>query len=870
MDNVVIASQSAPLPTHGRIFARSITPISVHSSPTAAEVIELSSPFSPPSPSTLLKTLSKTSSHRATNLQTDGEKTARHGVARIRPMLGNSAGKENKSVNGSRAKKKITEGPERRTGSPGNATQTEIQIVNGDRLIVSPKRREKKGATAKRTKRPDGVADKKLRGRVSKPKATGSLELEAKILPSKPCDDELPSVGNDTDEEWEWPGRGLQLEQATKRRLDWTPTKDTAIPVVDLAEINSPPCGEGLTRVHGAGTLFSNYGFSGVLETSLGSKLEDSHSAPTTKRPMELQNFYNTTGIPTPTESRQSPATDDSQSTLPKQQRVKVKKPQKAKLTTITSYATAKYNVADETVDLDHIKILAPNKPKKKSTAKRPLGTKRANPGRRKSNTLKNENEPPVFKVVPPLEAFKSFEGQELLFGTSSQLEHGDLEYQLKEIQDTANPPNNPNAASGQVIPYKTSSETNLGSSLFGLSGSKNLWSASARDLTGAVLEVDEVDLSEPSMAISASKAKSRCKPDNRDPPVRNVAHVENVPHTTTANICSPLMANGNEPSLEDDAVYRKKVEPTSVNSNSNPHSSTSDTRLERTLHDKPVFAGFTTSELAKKVAAYGFKPIKSRDKMISLLEKCWETQTMSSNLAPKPNPRDDETQSNAFLKEAPSGLEGRPGSISRTSTQLPNKKRSAKNSTKPQELTSFSFSNGGSTTTPKLPTKRSVSPCTILIDDDQLSDSVGEAVLLSPSHDSHGNSTSRTQRNVLEIYAPTTPMAIRSGKTSGSVTSSINLPSLPSQITEAIKSQPRTRVFNGLKQPTWYEKILMYDPIQLEDLAVWLNTDGFGRIGEDREVGPGVVREWCESKGVCCVWKKQTSVRSHCPPVAF
>lgn len=288
MDNVVIASQSAPLPTHGRIFARSITPISVHSSPTAAEVIELSSPFSPPSPSTLLKTLSKTSSHRATNLQTDGEKTARHGVARIRPMLGNSAGKENKSVNGSRAKKKITEGPERRTGSPGNATQTEIQIVNGDRLIVSPKRREKKGATAKRTKRPDGVADKKLRGRVSKPKATGSLELEAKILPSKPCDDELPSVGNDTDEEWEWPGRGLQLEQATKRRLDWTPTKDTAIPVVDLAEINSPPCGEGLTRVHGAGTLFSNYGFSGVLETSLGSKLEDSHSAPTTKRPMEV------------------------------------------------------------------------------------------------------------------------------------------------------------------------------------------------------------------------------------------------------------------------------------------------------------------------------------------------------------------------------------------------------------------------------------------------------------------------------------------------------------------------------------------------------------------------------------------------------
>ncbi|OAX82608.1 structure-specific endonuclease subunit SLX4 [Emergomyces africanus] len=104
--------------------------------------------------------------------------------------------------------------------------------------------------------------------------------------------------------------------------------------------------------------------------------------------------------------------------------------------------------------------------------------------------------------------------------------------------------------------------------------------------------------------------------------------------------------------------------------------------------------------------------------------------------------------------------------------------------------------------------------------------------------------------------------MVIRSEKASSSITSVLNLPSLSSRITEAIKSQPRIRAFNGLKQPTWYEKILMYDPIQLEDLAVWLNTDGFGRIGEDREVGPGVVREWCESKGICCVWKKKASGR--------
>ncbi|KAL2415504.1 hypothetical protein ABEF95_000548 [Exophiala dermatitidis] len=55
---------------------------------------------------------------------------------------------------------------------------------------------------------------------------------------------------------------------------------------------------------------------------------------------------------------------------------------------------------------------------------------------------------------------------------------------------------------------------------------------------------------------------------------------------------------------------------------------------------------------------------------------------------------------------------------------------------------------------------------------------------------------------------------------------------------------------------PTWREKILMYDPIVLEDLTVWLNTQGFAVIGEDREVSALEVREWCEMNGVCCLWK--------------
>ena len=60
----------------------------------------------------------------------------------------------------------------------------------------------------------------------------------------------------------------------------------------------------------------------------------------------------------------------------------------------------------------------------------------------------------------------------------------------------------------------------------------------------------------------------------------------------------------------------------------------------------------------------------------------------------------------------------------------------------------------------------------------------------------------------------------------------------------------------NHQKSPTWHQKILMYDPIVLEDLTVWLNTEGLNLVNEDREVSPLEVRDWCESKGVCCLWK--------------
>ncbi|KAI5305341.1 CSN-associated deubiquitinating enzyme Ubp12 [Ascosphaera pollenicola] len=75
----------------------------------------------------------------------------------------------------------------------------------------------------------------------------------------------------------------------------------------------------------------------------------------------------------------------------------------------------------------------------------------------------------------------------------------------------------------------------------------------------------------------------------------------------------------------------------------------------------------------------------------------------------------------------------------------------------------------------------------------------------------------------------------------------------IAARLVRAIQSQPRPSGFSSAKQLTWHEKILLYDPISIDDLTLWLNTGGLDRVGEDREVSSDFVRDWCETRGICC-----------------
>lgn len=97
-------------------------------------------------------------------------------------------------------------------------------------------------------------------------------------------------------------------------------------------------------------------------------------------------------------------------------------------------------------------------------------------------------------------------------------------------------------------------------------------------------------------------------------------------------------------------------------------------------------------------------------------------------------------------------------------------------------------------------------------------------------------------------------------------------------RITKVVKSAPRSDASSSL---SWWQKILLYDPIAVEDLTAWLNDQGLrvelrkakAKKGRKRKADaeshaneadveweileqplqPWMVQKWCEEKSICC-----------------
>jgi hypothetical protein len=76
-------------------------------------------------------------------------------------------------------------------------------------------------------------------------------------------------------------------------------------------------------------------------------------------------------------------------------------------------------------------------------------------------------------------------------------------------------------------------------------------------------------------------------------------------------------------------------------------------------------------------------------------------------------------------------------------------------------------------------------------------------------------------------------------------------------EITVKVRGAPAT---GSIKNPSWYEKMLLYDPIVLEDLTTWLNEQGLRIEGKEKELvelSAWMTQAWCEANSVCCLWKE-------------
>lgn len=282
-----------------------------------------------------------------------------------------------------------------------------------------------------------------------------------------------------------------------------------------------------------------------------------------------------------------------------------------------------------------------------------------------------------------------------------------------------------------------------------------------------------------------------------------------------------------------------------------------------------PNYRGFPTADLNKLVSSYGFKAIKRRDDQIKLLEQCWESKnrTVLQSLEPEPSfpqPVQMVQEVEELPKHSsPVKKRGRPAKPATSATSKGNehlpddkdatpKPRGRPPKAKVLDTPEDAVGVGKGDLTPKKkPRSKKATTSNTSPDTTPKSSIPAKRKATPPPAEPLGNSDTTPKPHAASLaitpdldltpsHDTTLPLLDRS--------------TLLEKITEAITTYPPS---HEMKCLTWNEKILLYDPIVLEDLTTWLNLEGLGRVGVDEEVGVGMVKEWCEAKSVCCLWRE-------------
>lgn len=497
------------------------------------------------------------------------------------------------------------------------------------------------------------------------------------------------------------------------------------------------------------------------------------------------------------------------------------------KARTITALVTSRY----ETVEADATYAVRQQSQPSSEQSK----TETADDGTKKKKTKKVTAKPkePEYIILSPDAVTKSLNNQDLLFGTCSQLETDDHPTVLRETQRALAASENYPEINNLLGQASTSVSSKGIASRF--TGSKSLWSAATRNSEGFVVQPEILDMTK-SPEIRSSNRRVAIEDVGSSQKVSTDSIPNSIGRTIPRESSSQRKAsdNSSETRLEKSSGREDVAKSTRKASTPAP--------------EMPRYSGFTDDELRKQITSYGFKSVRGRNKMIALLEKCWQ----SKHTAPTSTAEEESTKTLSTITEE--------------TTETPTKKQPATNqlgrTSKPKTSTAAG-SQKAQKQKPvqersKTPIEKAAQlpPSTISVE--EIPDSEEEPEPISTRIQTQSKTRTAGTTGLTRGTRPSSSSkasALYPPPTNNSSTESLDL---SDQITKAIRLQPRRKQPGSTQGPnlTWHEKILLYDPVLLEDLATWLNTEGLGLIGEDREVGAGFVREWCESKGVCCTYR--------------
>lgn len=235
-----------------------------------------------------------------------------------------------------------------------------------------------------------------------------------------------------------------------------------------------------------------------------------------------------------------------------------------------------------------------------------------------------------------------------------------------------------------------------------------------------------------------------------------------------------------------------------------------------------PDFQSYPTAQLKTEVSKFGFKNMRTRDRMVSCLERCWEAQNKAAsdsglvgNTAEPlegivyeeetvPTPRLQE--GTAVTSRGPKGSTRQKKVVDKAARKSPKRKATALRS--------------------KSSSKETPPP------DDGDDDAPGiVATSINPKSPKKNTLGSETRAHKSSAPPPSPRYA------------ALKTTQLHLRISEAVRESGRIK-----SEFSFHHAILMYDPIVLEDLTQWLN------MHMKVEVDVEDVKIWCEANGVCCV----------------